>query len=94
MNLGNVTGYATMDTIAADTQNGQAAGTLQAFAIGQDGSLSGVFSNGVKEVLAQIAVATFNNPDGLTKNGDSTYGGDDQLRPGPDRYGRHRLARR
>ena len=74
VNLGNVTGYATMDTIAADTQNGQAAGTLQAFAIGQDGSLSGVFSNGVKEVLAQVAVATFNNPDGLTKNGDSTYG--------------------
>jgi flagellar hook protein FlgE len=75
VNLGGVTGYATMDTIAANTQNGQAAGTLQAFAIGQDGSLSGVFSNGVKEVLAQIAVATFNNPDGLTKNGDSTYAG-------------------
>ena len=75
VDLGGVTGYATMDTIAANTQNGQAAGTLQAFAIGQDGSLSGVFSNGVKEVLAQIAVATFNNPDGLTKNGDSTYGG-------------------
>ncbi|MFL6101571.1 MAG: flagellar hook protein FlgE [Actinomycetales bacterium] len=74
VNLGNVTGYATMDTIAADTQDGQAAGTLQAFAIGRDGSLSGVFSNGVKEVLAQIAVATFNNPTGLTKDGDSTYG--------------------
>ena len=36
--------------------------------------MSGVFSNGVKEVLAQIAVATFNNPTGLTKDGDSTYG--------------------
>jgi flagellar hook protein FlgE len=74
VNLGGITGYATMDTIAADTQNGQSAGTLQAFAIGQDGTLSGVFSNGVKEVLAQIAVATFNNPNGLTKDGDSTYG--------------------
>jgi flagellar hook protein FlgE len=74
LNYGGVTGYASMDTIAADTQNGQSAGTLQAFAIGQDGTLSGVFSNGVKEVLAQIAVATFNNPNGLTKDGDSTYG--------------------
>jgi flagellar hook protein FlgE len=74
VNLGGVTGYATMDTIIADTQNGQSAGTLQAFAIGQDGTLSGVFSNGVKAVLAQIAVATFNNPTGLTKDGDSTYG--------------------
>src|SRR4029079_6281198 len=74
VNLGGLTDYATMDTIAADTQDGQAAGTLQAFAIGQDGTLSGVFSNGVKAVLAQIAVATFNNPNGLTKDGDSTYG--------------------
>ena len=74
VNLGGLTDYATMDTIAADTQDGQAAGTLQAFAIGQDGTLSGVFSNGVKAVLAQIAVATFNNPTGLTKDGDSTYG--------------------
>ena len=37
VDLGKLTDFASMDTIAADTQNGQAAGTLQAFAIGQDG---------------------------------------------------------
>jgi flagellar hook protein FlgE len=74
VDLSGVTGFATMDTIAADKEDGHAAGTLQSFAIGADGTLSGVFSNGVKAVLAQIGIATFNNPGGLTKNGDSTYG--------------------
>jgi flagellar hook protein FlgE len=33
----------------------------------------GVFSNGLKQTLAQVALASFNNPPGLEKVGDSMY---------------------
>ena len=33
----------------------------------------GVFSNGLKRTLAQLALANFNNPPGLEKAGESVY---------------------
>jgi flagellar hook protein FlgE len=48
-------------------------GSLQSFTISADGTLIGVFSNGLKQPLGQIAMATFNNPPGLEKIGDSQY---------------------
>ena len=50
-----------------------AAGSLQAFTISPDGTLVGVFSNGLKQPMAQLALASFNNPAGLEKVGDSMY---------------------
>jgi flagellar hook protein FlgE len=38
-----------------------------------DGTLVGVFSNGLKQSLGQIALANFNNPAGLEKVGGSMY---------------------
>jgi flagellar hook protein FlgE len=35
--------------------------------------MEGVFSNGLKRPLAQIAMATFNNPPGMEKVGNSSY---------------------
>ncbi|MEN3357835.1 MAG: flagellar hook protein FlgE, partial [Mycobacteriales bacterium] len=43
------------------------------FTISPDGTIIGVFSNGLKQPMAQIAIATFNNPPGLEKAGDSDY---------------------
>ena len=37
------------------------------------GTLTGVFSNGLKQTLAQLAIASFSNPSGLEKAGDSEY---------------------
>jgi flagellar hook protein FlgE len=48
-------------------------GTLQAFTMSPDGTLVGVFSNGLKSPLAQVALANFNNPPGLEKVGGSMY---------------------
>jgi flagellar hook protein FlgE len=55
------------------SQNGAAVGTLQSFTISPDGTLVGVFSNNLKQPLAQIAMSTFNNPPGLEKAGGSLY---------------------
>jgi flagellar hook protein FlgE len=73
VDLSRVTNFAGNDTVAALSQNGGEMGSLQAFSIGQDGTLVGIFSNGLKSPLAQIAVANFNNPPGLEKVGDSMY---------------------
>ena len=49
------------------------AGTLNGFSIQTDGKIYGVYSNGDKKLLGQIAVATFANPSGLEAVGNSMY---------------------
>jgi flagellar hook protein FlgE len=65
--------YAAQSTVAALSQNGSAMGSLEGFSLSPDGTLVGVFSNGLKEKLGQIALASFNNPPGLEKVGGSMY---------------------
>jgi flagellar hook protein FlgE len=74
VDLSTLTNFAgPASTVAPQDQNGSAMGELQAFTIGPDGTLVGVFSNGLKEPLAQLALANFNNPTGLEKAGNSTF---------------------
>ncbi len=60
-------------TMEALDQNGQAIGFLRNFNIADDGTIVGQFSNGENKVLAQIATASFNNPAGLTRVGNSAF---------------------
>lgn len=53
---------------AAKSQDGYAQGTLQSATVGQDGVVTGQFTNGRTEKLAQIAIATFTNPEGLMRS--------------------------
>ncbi|MBO0901269.1 flagellar hook protein FlgE [Cellulomonas sp. zg-ZUI22] len=71
--LGALTGYAGLDTAQAVSQDGQAAGTLLSFALGADGTITGAFSNGLKQVIGRIALGAFTNPAGLEKAGGSLY---------------------
>jgi flagellar hook protein FlgE len=71
--IDTMTGFAGMKSAAALSQDGSAMGTLQAFSMSPDGTLVGVFSNGLKQSLGQIALANFNNPAGLEKVGGSMY---------------------
>src|SRR3954468_11018547 len=73
VDLSGVTNFAGQSTIAATGQNGSAMGSLQSFSISGDGVLTGVFSNGLKQPLAQLAMATFNNAAGLEKVGGSEF---------------------
>jgi flagellar hook protein FlgE len=68
--LTNFTGNSSVQPLS---QNGAPAATLQSFSINPDGQLVGVFSNGNKQTVAQLALANFNNPPGLEKVGDSLY---------------------
>lgn len=53
---------------AASAQDGYAQGTLQSATVGQDGIVTGQFTNGRTEQLAQVAIATFTNPEGLLRS--------------------------
>jgi len=59
----------------AVTQNGLPVGSLQSFSIDDLGLVTGVYSNGLVSALAQIALAGFTNPAGLSKLGNGLYTG-------------------
>jgi flagellar hook protein FlgE len=58
---------------AATSQDGYGAGSLTSVSIGQDGTVAGVFSNGQTIPIAQLAVANFSNPGGLTRVGNNDF---------------------
>jgi flagellar hook protein FlgE len=68
-----VTSLAAANSAVLSNQNGYASGVLQTVAIGPDGTVTGAFSNGTSQTLGQIALADFNNPEGLTQASDSMY---------------------
>ncbi len=68
-----LTQFAGASSVQALSQDGSAIGSLQSFTIGQDGVVTGVFSNGKTRPVGQVAVAGFSNPVGLEKTGSSLY---------------------
>ena len=54
------------NTVSAVENDGHPTGTLTSFTVGSNGLITGSYSNGVKEALGQIALATFANPSGLS----------------------------
>ncbi|MDB5320981.1 MAG: flgE [Phycisphaerales bacterium] len=54
-------------------QDGNPIGTLNDFNIGDDGKITGSFTNGQTRTLGQVAIATFSNNLGLQDNGGNTY---------------------
>src|SRR5690606_29954344 len=53
--------------LAATDQDGTGIGSLSDFNVSSDGTIVGVFSNGLTRNLGQIAVAKFVNPNGLNE---------------------------
>lgn len=58
---------------AASSQEGYAAGTLKSVSFGQDGIIEGIYTNGQLRELAQILIATFDNPEGLDSLGSGVW---------------------
>ena len=64
------------------------------FSLGNDGTIVGVYSNGLRQPIGQLALANFTNPGGLEKVGDTLLPGRRQLRHRAGRRGRRRRPRR
>jgi flagellar hook protein FlgE len=53
-------------------QDGTSSGTLTGFSINSDGTIAGAFANGT-QILGQIALAGFNNEQGLARQGGDNF---------------------
>ena len=69
----SITQFASKSSTKITGQNGYNMGYLESFKIDQSGKITGVYTNGTRRVLGQIALATFTNPGGLEKEGENTY---------------------
>jgi flagellar hook protein FlgE len=68
-----LTQFGGASSAGATGQDGYAAGTLTSVSIAQDGTINGLFTNGQTFPLAQLAIATFTNPNGLSRVGQNYY---------------------
>ncbi|MDH3680660.1 MAG: flagellar hook protein FlgE [Acidimicrobiia bacterium] len=64
---GEVTQVAAAGSISAIAQDGAATGQLLGVTVGQDGTITGAYSNGRVKAIAQVAVVAFSNPEGLER---------------------------
>ncbi len=71
--VGRLTGFAAPSAISSSNQDGYGVGALRTLLIDQEGLVSGIFTNGVNLQLARLAMATFNNENGLLRDGQNTY---------------------
>lgn len=75
INVDSLTQFESQSTVFMASQDGYPLGVLTGYAIGADGTVQGIFSNGKDKTLGQIATAVFSNPGGLLKQGSNLYGG-------------------
>jgi flagellar hook protein FlgE len=69
----STTQYANSSTTIFQDQNGFAAGFLQSVSVDTDGVITGNYSNGQVLERAQVALASFNNLAGLSKEGGNIF---------------------
>lgn len=67
------TQYGTNSNVARHTQDGYQAGTLASMSFNDDGVLTAVYDNGISKDISQIAIAKFENNEGLFKVGKNLF---------------------
>ena len=71
--LEGITQFASLTTTKAVEQDGYSMGYMETFNIDNSGIITGVYSNGTKQAVGQVATAVFVNPGGLTANGENLF---------------------
>ncbi len=73
LNFDGVIQFGGTSTAAITFQNGNPEGDLDTITIGQDGIITGIFSNGSTREIAQVLLASVPNEGGLQKVGESLF---------------------
>lgn len=68
-----ITQFESPSTTKAIEQDGYTMGMLEGFSFDDSGQITGVFTNGNRKTLGQVALAKFNNAGGLEKAGDTLF---------------------
>jgi flagellar hook protein FlgE len=71
--LNGLSQFGGSSTAVMRDQDGYTSGTLSNFTIDQTGTIVGGFTNGITQILGQIQLADFSNPEGLNRVGDTMY---------------------
>ncbi len=71
--VSGITQFSSMSTTKAVEQNGYAMGYMESFNVDNSGIITGVYSNGTKEAIGQVAMSVFTNPQGLTAVGENLF---------------------
>jgi flagellar hook protein FlgE len=83
--LDGLTQYAATSAVSFVTQAGSSSGSLSSISVGQDGTITGGFTNGQTRTLGQLIIANFKAPDQLGRVGSTLYS--EQPASGPPTLG-------
>jgi flagellar hook protein FlgE len=73
IDLNGMTEYGGKSALTPSGLDGNAMGSLQSISLSGDGTVMGVYSNNLREPIGKLALASFTNPGGLAKAGNSSY---------------------
>lgn len=71
--LDAATQFGSKSSVARHSQDGSSAATLASMSFNDDGVLTAVYDNGVQRELGQVAIAKFENNEGLFKTGKNLF---------------------
>ena len=71
--LSGITQFSSVSTTKAVEQDGYSMGYMESFSIDNSGLITGVYSNGTKQAIGQMAMAVFTNNQGLTASGENLF---------------------
>ncbi|MEZ5284216.1 MAG: flagellar hook protein FlgE [Vicinamibacterales bacterium] len=69
----SLTGFGSPSSTSSISQNGSPSGPVTALGIDSEGQILATFGTGAAIVIGQLALANFNNPQGLTKIGSNRF---------------------
>ncbi len=73
MDISGTTQFGSVNSVRKLTQDGYTSGLLSNFAIGEDGIITGKYSNEKTMTLGQVVLSSFLNPGGLQSKGDNVW---------------------
>jgi flagellar hook protein FlgE len=73
MGLDGVTQFASLKNTSSITQDGYPAGALSGISIGSDGTVEGLYTNGEKSPIGQLAIAKFRANEALARGGSNLW---------------------
>jgi flagellar hook protein FlgE len=74
VDLTGTTQFGNVNEIRTLAQDGYTSGTLTAFSINPDGTITGTYSNEQSNLLGQVVLSSFANPNGLEPMGENVWG--------------------
>lgn len=73
IDFSSLTQYGNDSTVKASSPDGNTSGNIESFSVSKSGEVVAVYTNGESKVLAQVALAKFDNPGGLSSEGSNLF---------------------